>query len=426
MENKLFQKNNPNRQKLIKPIADLDINEEVYSVATDNAFIADNEFNIDAPAIAAKKSTLKTSLKMSKRDVKNYIKDLKHLQDCLRTALKLELSTIPPYLCGLYTIKEGSNVEAAALIRSVVVEEMLHMVLVSNILNAITDPKTIKKGDKLFNVKDIIPVYPTPLPGGIVPEVPKGFPPFEVHLLKFSREALDEFSTIERPSDPKAPITKNFDSIGQFYEAIRYGLLRLNEEAKKTTKKGIFIGDPSRQITPEHYYGSGGKITKVVNYEDAEEAIGEIVGQGEGIDGTIATEQVLFGEDIEYAHYFKFQEICYGRMYSANDTNFQMPVKSIPTGKPFTVSWSSVYNMKANPKMKDYENNPELLEKAKDFNKVYVQLLNGINDAVSGEPELLIKGITVMYELKYKALELLNIPLDNGECAGPTFEYVEV
>ncbi|KRB59624.1 ferritin-like protein [Flavobacterium sp. Root186] len=420
MENKLFQKNNPNRQKLIKPIADLDINEEVYSVATDNTFIADNELNV-APAIAAK-SAKGISLKMSKRDVKNYIKDLKDLQHNLRIALQLELSTIPPYLCGLYTIKEGSNVEAATLIRSVVVEEMLHMVLVSNILNAITDPKTIKKGDKLFNVKDIIPNYPTPLPGGIVPEVPKGSPPFEVHLLKFSREALDEFSTIERPSDPKAPITRHFDSIGQFYEAIRYGLLRLNE----STPGGIFIGDPKRQITAEHYYGSGGKITKVVSYEDAEEAIGEIVGQGEGIDGTIATEQVLFGEDIEYAHYFKFQEICFGRMYSANDTNFQMPVKSIPTGKPFTVSWSSVYNMKANPKMKDYENNPELLEKAKDFNKVYVQLLNGINDAVSGEPDLLIKGITVMYELKYKALELLNIPLENGECAGPTFEYVEL
>ena len=215
MENKLFQKNNPNRQKLIKPIADLDINEEVYSVATDNTFIADNELNV-APAIAAK-SAKGISLKMSKRDVKNYIKDLKDLQHNLRIALQLELSTIPPYLCGLYTIKEGSNVEAAALIRSVVVEEMLHMVLVSNILNAITDPKTIKKGDKLFNVKDIIPNYPTPLPGGIVPEVPKGSPPFEVHLLKFSREALDEFSTIERPSDPKAPITRHFDSIGQFY-----------------------------------------------------------------------------------------------------------------------------------------------------------------------------------------------------------------
>lgn len=409
MENKLFQKSNPNRQKLIKPISDLSINEEVFSISSENTEVVKNE----APHMLKR---------MSKKDVKNYIKDIRHLQECLRTALQLELSTIPPYLCGLYTIKEGSNVEAAALIRSVVVEEMLHMVLVSNILNAITDPKTIKKGEKLFNVKDIIPNYPTPLPGGIVPEVPEGTPPFKVQLLKFSREALDEFSTIERPSDPKAPITGNFDSIGQFYEAIRYGLLRLNND----TPGGIFNGDPARQITPEHYYGSGGKITKVVTYEDAEEAIGEIVGQGEGIDGTIATEQVMFGENIEYAHYFKFQEICFGRMYSANDTNFQMPVKSIPTGKPFTVSWSSVYNMKANPKMKDYEKNPELLQKAIDFNKVYVQLLNGINDAVSGEPELLIKGITVMYDLKYKALELLNIPLENGECAGPTFEYVEL
>ncbi|PKB18297.1 ferritin-like protein [Flavobacterium sp. 5] len=409
MENKLFQKNNPNRQKLIKPIADLDINEEVASISLEKASFVKNEM----PTMLKK---------MSVKDVKNYVKDIKHLQDCLRTALQLELSTIPPYLCGLYTIKEGSNVEAGALIRSVVVEEMLHMVLVSNILNAITDPKTIKKGEKLFNVKDIIPVYPTPLPGGIIPEVPKGSPPFEVQLLKFSREALDEFSTIERPSNPKAKITGHFDSIGQFYEAIRYGLLRLNE----TTPGGIFIGDPTRQITPEHYYGSGGKITQVITYEDAEEAIGEIVGQGEGIDGTISTEQVMFGEDIEYAHYFKFQEISYGRMYSANDTNFQMPVKSVPTGRPFTVSWSSVYNMKANPKMKDYEHNPELMSKAIEFNKVYVQLLNGINDAVSGEPDLLIKGITVMYDLKYKALELLNIPLGNGECAGPTFEYVEL
>jgi hypothetical protein len=419
MENKFFQKNNPNRQKLIKPLTDFetDISNDSASIATDTLeAISENN------ALLMRSGVPLQLKKMSVKDVKNYIKNIKHLQECLRTALKLELSTIPPYLCGLYTIKEGSNVEAGALIRSVVVEEMLHMVLVSNILNAVTDPKTIKKGDKLFNVKEIIPSYPTPLPGGIVPEVPKGSPPFEVQLLKFSREALDEFSTIERPSDPKAPITGHFDSIGQFYEAIRYGLLRLNEN----TPGGIFNGDPKRQIGPEHYYGSGGKINKVFNYEDAEIAIGEIVGQGEGIDGTIATDQVMFGEDIEYAHYFKFQEICYGRMYSANDTNFQMPARSVPTGRPFAVSWSSVYNMKANPKMKDYEHNPELLQKAIEFNKVYVALLSGINDAVSGEPDLLIKGITVMYELKYKALELLNIPLGNGECAGPTFEYVDL
>ncbi|MHA4741306.1 ferritin-like domain-containing protein [Dyadobacter sp. MSC1_007] len=408
MENKIFQKNNPKRQKLIKPLPGTkEAESDIHGLVEE----------INFRGVGARPE-------MAQADVETYVKNLDHLKECLLTALQLELSTIPPYLCGLYTIKEGSNRQAGNLIRSVVVEEMLHMVLVANILNAITDPKTIEAGQKLFNVKEIIPDYPTPLPGNIVPEVPKGEPAFKVQLLKFSREALDVFTTIEKPSAPNAPLDDphTFDSIGQFYQAIRFGLKRLNDE----TPGGIFKGDPKRQVTPDHYYGSGGKIIKVECYEDAEEAIGEIVGQGEGIDGTITTEQVMFGEGIEYAHYFKFQEINFGRMYSANDTNFKMPVKSVPTGAQFDVSWSSVYNMKANPKMKDYEDDPALMEKAIDFNKTYVMLLNNINDAVSGEPELLIKGITVMYDLKYKALELLNMPLGNGECAGPTFEYVEL
>lgn len=409
MENNFFQKNNPKRQKLIKPL------HETEKIT---------ETNISQPLLKGARTAQfpRTVFKMSQNDIEHYIKDIDHLKQCLLVALKLELSTIPPYLCGLYTIKEGSNVEAAALIKSVVVEEMLHMILVSNILNAITDSKTAK--GKLFSVKDIIADYPTALPGDIVPTVPPGMPPFKVSLLKFSREAIEEFTTIERPSDPDAPLTDpdKFDSIGQFYQAIRYGLERLNRESGGE----IFCGDPKRQVGPEHYYGSGGKIIKVTNYNEAVEAIEEIVGQGEGIDGTIATDQVMFGEDIEYAHYFKFQEINYGRMYSANDTNFKMPIRSVPTGREFPVSWTSVYNMKANPKMEDYKDNRELYQKAIEFNKTYVTLLNGINDAVSGNPDLLIKGITVMFDLKYKALELLNIPLGNGECAGPTFEYVEL
>lgn len=402
MENKFFQKNNPKRHKLVQALGEI----------------------IDTPAVEKLQSVAKSvgGKKMSRHDVKNYVQSLDQLKSMLHSAFQLELSTIPPYLCGLYTIREGSSIEASNLIRSVVVEEMLHMVLVANILNSITDPKTIKPGDKLFKAKDIIPSYPTPLPGNIVPEVPEGSPPFQVQLLKFSPDALSEFCTIERPADPDQSFQNNtFDSIGQFYQAIRYGIKRLN----KNTPGGIFVGDPARQITPDHYYGSGGKIIPVFTYDDAEEAIAEIVGQGEGIDGTIVAESPMFGEEIEYAHYFKFQEISYGRMYNANDTNFQMPINSVPTGRPISVSWSSVYNMRPNPKMKDYKKDPELYKKAYDFNKVYVNLINNIIDAVSGQPDQLTKGITVMYDLKYKALELLNTELEDGDCAGPTFEYVD-
>lgn len=65
------------------------------------------------------------------------ITDLENLRRHLQTAIEVEHSTIPPYLCALYSIKDGSNVEAAATIKSVVVEEMFHLILVANVLNAI-------------------------------------------------------------------------------------------------------------------------------------------------------------------------------------------------------------------------------------------------------------------------------------------------
>jgi hypothetical protein len=405
MENHPFQTNNPLRHKLTKPLSQRG-RQPLDVAGAENARIA-----LLRP----------TEGNLAVQDVESYVRDLEHLQECLRTALQLELSTIPPYLCALYTIKEGSNTEASNRIRSVVVEEMLHMILAANILNAITKVSPGEK-TKLFDVKAIIPNYPTPLPGNIVPKVPAGEPPFKVSLLKFSLDAVNEFSKIEEPSEPGEPMAhpKEFHSIGQFYQAIRFGLRRLNE----STPGGIFHGDPARQVTNEHYYGSGGKIIKVQSYQDAVQAMEEIVGQGEGIDGTITTEVPLFGEKIEYAHYFKFQEVKFGRRYSANDTHFQMPLKSMPTGRPFDVSWSSVYDMKKNPKIADYKNHPEMHAKAVDFNKTYVQLVSNICDAVSGEPGQLIKGINLMYDLKYKALQLLNMPLPNGQCAGPTFEYV--
>src|SRR5580700_11430191 len=59
------------------------------------------------------------------------------LRSALQNAIELEHSTIPPYLYALYSLKPGTNKEIAAIIRSVVLEEMLHMALVCNVLNAV-------------------------------------------------------------------------------------------------------------------------------------------------------------------------------------------------------------------------------------------------------------------------------------------------
>ncbi len=73
---------------------------------------------------------------------------LAELRDHLQYAIGLELTTIPAYLCALYTIVPGANTAAYEVIESVVLEEMLHMALAANVLNAIGGaPSTGPVGD---------------------------------------------------------------------------------------------------------------------------------------------------------------------------------------------------------------------------------------------------------------------------------------
>ena len=61
---------------------------------------------------------------------------LEYLRQMLQMAIQVEHSTIPLYLSSLYSIKDSGS-WPATLIRSVAIEEMLHMTVAANILNAI-------------------------------------------------------------------------------------------------------------------------------------------------------------------------------------------------------------------------------------------------------------------------------------------------
>ena len=384
MKLSLGQTNNPKRQKLIKGVPS-----PLLTATAGN--------NADSYV------TRGTLLALDKTD--SPIRNITELRSCLQTAIELEHSTIPPYLCALYSIKEGTNQAASAIIRSVVVEEMLHMLLAANILNAIG-------GKPKINAKNFIPAYPGSLPDSD--------DSFIINLAKFSKETIEVFLRIEKPAHSKAhPKAKGYHTIGQFYEALMIGLEYVNDH----TEGGIFTTDKEqqkKQITPEHYYGSGGEVVPVYTIKDARLAIEEIVGQGEGIDDTINdSDEKLFGQGIEYAHYFRFNEVLEEKMYTEQDTP-----KSGPTGERLPVDWDAVLDMKTNPKIADFKDQPELLEKARSFNRTYTSLLNNIHEACNGQPEQLMKGIGLMYQLKYKATELMNIPYkDKGLMAGPTFEY---
>ena len=134
------------------------------------------------------------------------ISSLESLRTHLQWAIELEHATLAPYLSALYSIKPGTNVESVEVIKSVFIEEMLHMALAANILNAIG-------GTPRFDYDGFIPTFPTPLP--------HGDGSFLVHLGKFTPEGVRSFLNIERPAETDTePLEENYHSIGQFYAAI--------------------------------------------------------------------------------------------------------------------------------------------------------------------------------------------------------------
>src|SRR5690348_17994184 len=80
--------------------------------------------------------------------------------DALQAAIRLEHSTIPLYLYAKYSLDRTKNAVIAQLIHSVVMEEMLHMTLACNLLNALG-------GQPLIDSPTMTPTYPGPLPGGV-------------------------------------------------------------------------------------------------------------------------------------------------------------------------------------------------------------------------------------------------------------------
>ena len=330
------------------------------------------------------------------------IKDIDELREHLQTAIVIEHATIPTYLCALYSIKEGTNTYAYQVIQSVVMEEMLHMILAANILNAIG-------GQPAINTEALVPDYPTYLP--------HSDKAFKVHLRKFSVEAIDTFLNIEKPAEKGAPPEdENWQTIGQFYAAIEDAL----EELDAATDGGIFSGDVSKQLDENDYYGGGGKLFAVTDLKSAKLAIKEIVGQGEGInhDSILDTDR-LFGEEIDYAHYFKFNEIRLEKRYCPNDKP-----NDPPSGEVIDVDWNGAYNMQLDPKMSDYPEGSQLWQKSRDFNLTYTKLLDSLHHTCNGQKEKILEAVPLMYDLKYKAQDLMRTPYKDGLTAGPSFELI--
>lgn len=338
---------------------------------------------------------------MSPPAVSGTITTVRDLRRHLQTALQVEHATIPPYLCALYSIREPANRVPAELIRSIVMEEMLHMTLVANLLNAVG-------GRPRLAYSGFVPAYPAHLPHCGAR--------FKVSLERFSTRALTTFLRIERPEPPRGPPEADrYHSLGQFYDAVAVAL----EVLSRRHGRALFAGVQTRQVTPEHYYGGLGQPTVVRDLESALGAIEEIKEQGEGLHhGVFDADSGLHGRGREPAHYFRFHEILVGRRYQLGDTP-----RTGPTGRALAVDWEAVHPMRANPKRRDFPPRSAIRALSDECNRTYGRLLRQVERAYNGEPARLLHAVGAMYELKYQAVALMQIPIGRGgETAGPTFE----
>jgi CDGSH-type Zn-finger protein len=329
------------------------------------------------------------------------------LRQHLQWAIALEHSTLPPYLCALYSIKPGHNPEAVAAITSVLIEEMLHMTLAANVLNAVG-------GAPVVDSPDLLPRYPTYLPHSANA--------FLVPLARFSPATIETFMKIEKPEEPDAPVESDrFHTIGQFYRGIEDALQTL---CATLGEPQLFCGDPARQVTPAmlEYRGSG-RIVAVRDLASALAAIDEIEEQGEGLkhgevwDG----DRDMFHPELdEVAHYFRYEELVRGQFYRRGDTP-----ASGPTGDRFVVNWDAVYPMRDNPREGDFAAGSRERTAIRAFNASYCDLLRALHRAFNGEPAQLFATMPAMLDLKSRARDLLQMPSGDGVTTiGPSFEYV--
>lgn len=283
-----------------------------------------------------------------------------NLGEAIQQAIEIEIATIPVYLYTYYSLNRVPNQnaisgalvqeltakgmpladankvaldlsaqimvyanKAGATIMSVVMEEMLHMALSSNLKQALMGEVPALTGRSPAS-------YPAMLPGHE--------PEFPINLAPFSLDQLMTFLKIESPQplDEKTPELKAipYKTIGQFYDMIKKCI---------TTNELKYNSELPQLVPGRHYYATNnidtvyydkehkpkymdaddsGDLVYVTDTASACKAIDQIVEQGEGNpdatplnpDGSVncgkpTDHDYDDKEDKELSHFEKFAQI---------------------------------------------------------------------------------------------------------------------
>ena len=235
------------------------------------------------------------------------VNDREQLIYLLTEAAEIEHGLMCTYLYAGWSLKRNADedVTPAQLesierwrkeIRSVAMEEMVHLAMVNNMLMSIGSPPHFRRQN--------FPVPPGYHPSSLV-----------VRLAPLTRDTLAHFIYLERPEgmemaqapgfestlvyerrSPVATLTptaEDYDTVGHLYRGIEQGFEQLAERMGESV---LFIGNPEAQVGPELMDLDG--LFPVTDLDSARKAIQVIIEQGEGgrADGP-------HGEESHYARF---------------------------------------------------------------------------------------------------------------------------
>jgi hypothetical protein len=238
----------------------------------------------------------------------------------LSEAAELEHSILCCYLFASFSMKESEDEQITGeqlqlvnewreLIAGIAVQEMIHFAIACNLLTAIGGSPQLRRPN--------------------LPTSPRAYPPrFQLRLMPFGLEALDQFVSLEQPESvweasqgeyraTAVPLDRlsdifsserNYSTVGELYRGIQDGFSYLTQ---KLGEPALFVGAPEAQ-TADVFFNLPG-LFPVNDLESALAAVNVIVEQGEGAS--------IDSEDSHYKRFLRIQDEY--RDALARDPDFQ-------------------------------------------------------------------------------------------------------
>jgi hypothetical protein len=330
------------------------------------------------------------------------------LHQCVQHSVELEFSTIPPYLTALMSLDPEKNFEIQEILRTVLLDEMLHMLINCNLLVALG-------GAPVIDAPAFVPRYPCPLPMSIHPGLKVGCEPFSLELVS------DTFMGIEQPEVvkqfPAAHADAEYATIGLYYQALKAKITELGDTAFRGDERGQLVHDTG--IEPPK------RVFAITDVETATRAIDLIVTEGEGT--STSPEAGPKDDPGVIAHYYRFEQII--------KRHKLVPDSHVPEGYSFSgdlvpFDASGVLPITPNQKLRDLDPESKAGGLAHQFADTFTQLLKALHQTFNGHLDAFGRSRDLMLELEFTvgqqlcATDAVSGGHPTGRKAGPPFEYL--